>query len=171
MRLRKLRNAKWVYFSVGHDDLFLSFLFAYPLRFKDSATHKKAYRSCARSVPINLSSRREADGKTESINIQGVSTSRHCYSWDWESSFFPQDLQEFLDGATEGAIIISFGSVVRLDLMPKFQREIIAIFGKMRQRFVWKTANPPKNLPENERAYRWLPQNDVLGEISNKNRN
>ncbi|CAB3377025.1 Hypothetical predicted protein [Cloeon dipterum] len=76
----------------------------------------------------------------------------------------PADIQEFLDGATQGAIYFSMGSNLRSDLMPAEKiREILAAFAKIPQRVLWKWESDElaKRL-ENVKTAKWLPQQDIL---------
>ncbi|XP_059481173.1 UDP-glycosyltransferase UGT5-like [Neocloeon triangulifer] len=76
----------------------------------------------------------------------------------------PEDMQQFLDGATEGAIYFSMGSNLRSDLMPAEKiQQILAAFAKIPQRVLWKweSENLP-NQPPNVKIGKWMPQQDIL---------
>ncbi|CAO1355349.1 unnamed protein product, partial [Diamesa hyperborea] len=76
----------------------------------------------------------------------------------------PNDIQEFLDGAEEGAIYFSLGSYMQSSKMPKEKVEIILnVFASLKQRILWKyeVENIP-NLPENVMIQKWMPQSDIL---------
>jgi glucuronosyltransferase len=79
----------------------------------------------------------------------------------------PDDIQKFLDGATEGAIYFSMGSTLRSNLMPVEKRnEIMAAFSELPQRVLWKWES--ETFPEklsNVKTGKWLPQQDILGEL------
>lgn len=76
----------------------------------------------------------------------------------------PNDLQTFLDGATDGVIYISFGSFLRSSDMPKEKYEaMLSVFRKLKQRVLWKwESDKIPNLPSNVMVQKWLPQADVL---------
>ncbi|XP_065332906.1 uncharacterized protein LOC135934838 [Cloeon dipterum] len=76
----------------------------------------------------------------------------------------PADIQEFLDGATQGAIYFSMGSNLRSDLMPAEKiREILAAFAKIPQRVLWKwESDELAERLENVKTAKWLPQQDIL---------
>ncbi|ELU11456.1 hypothetical protein CAPTEDRAFT_152728 [Capitella teleta] len=76
----------------------------------------------------------------------------------------PEDIQLFLDGASDGAILMSLGSVVNHvpdDVIDVFCRA----FGQIEQKVLWKL---PGNKdcrgmsPPNIMTSSWLPQNDIL---------
>lgn len=76
----------------------------------------------------------------------------------------PSDLQEFLDSATEGAILFSMGSILQGSQWPVDKREaFVKAFGKLKQKVLWKYENAtlPKN-PGNIMISPWIPQRDVL---------
>ncbi|XP_034654250.1 UDP-glucuronosyltransferase 2C1 [Drosophila subobscura] len=76
----------------------------------------------------------------------------------------PQHLQEFLDGATEGAIYFSLGSQVRsADLPPEKLKIFLDVFGSLKQRVLWKFEDEAMpNLPSNVKVQNWMPQGDIL---------
>ena len=74
-----------------------------------------------------------------------------------------QDIQKFLDEAENGVIVVSFGSMIRPDIIPGLHDTLVAVFKNFKQRIVWKTPNAPKTLPSNVMASKWLPQSNVLG--------
>lgn len=74
----------------------------------------------------------------------------------------PNDIQKFLDEATDGAILVSFGTFLQSSLMPpeKYQAMIDA-FGRLKQRIIWKWEDN-KKFPPNIYTSKWLPQADIL---------
>lgn len=70
-----------------------------------------------------------------------------------------------MDGAEEGVILFSLGSLLKSTELPLDKRNaIVRTFGKLKQRVVWKYENdtlPGK--PGNVKISKWLPVNDVLG--------
>jgi glucuronosyltransferase len=76
----------------------------------------------------------------------------------------PQDIQEFLDSATDGAILFSMGSFVQSTDWTVQQREaFVNVFGKLKQKILWKYENEtlPCN-PGNIKIGKWLPQRDIV---------
>lgn len=75
------------------------------------------------------------------------------------------DLEEFVSGAVNGFIVVSFGSSGILDDEHSF--EVLAkAFAVLEQKIVWKYSNDlPKHteVPSNVKTLKWLPQNDLLG--------
>jgi glucuronosyltransferase len=89
---------------------------------------------------------------------------------DWtdlsELLHFGQGLQEFLDGATEGAIYFSLGSNVKSDTMTVEKKDaFMSAFADLPQRVLWKCEeNAMLDVPKNVKLLKWLPQQEVLGE-------
>ncbi|KAH8290982.1 hypothetical protein KR054_007661, partial [Drosophila jambulina] len=96
----------------------------------------------------------------------------------------PEDLQEFLDGATHGAIYFSLGEffwvlffeylynlhlklsgfqVRSADMPPEKRKIFLDVFGSLKQRVLWKFEDETlPNLPANVKVQSWLPQADIL---------
>lgn len=76
----------------------------------------------------------------------------------------PKDIQEFLDSATDGAIVFSMGSVIKDSEWPEEKRKILLkVFGKIKRKILWKYENDTlPNKPDNIMISQWLPQRDVL---------
>ncbi|XP_017033095.2 UDP-glycosyltransferase UGT5-like [Drosophila kikkawai] len=76
----------------------------------------------------------------------------------------PEDLKQFLDGATHGAIYFSLGSHIRsADMPPENLKIFLDVFGRLKQRVLWKFENETlPNLPPNVKIQSWLPQADIL---------
>ncbi|XP_052842196.1 UDP-glycosyltransferase UGT5 [Drosophila gunungcola] len=76
----------------------------------------------------------------------------------------PEHLQNFLDGATHGAIYFSLGSQVRsADLPPEKLKIFLEVFGSLKQRVLWKFEDETlPNLPANVKVQSWMPQTDIL---------
>lgn len=77
----------------------------------------------------------------------------------------PDDIQKFMDEATEGVVYVSFGSVLQGALVPKDKQEaLLNAFGKLKQRVLWKwESKDMKEKPANVMTKDFLPQQDVLG--------
>uniref|UniRef100_A0A1A9V223 UDP-glucuronosyltransferase n=1 Tax=Glossina austeni TaxID=7395 RepID=A0A1A9V223_GLOAU len=76
----------------------------------------------------------------------------------------PEDIQKFLDEAKDGMIYFSLGSNVQSKDMPAEKMKIfLQVFGKMKQRVLWKFENESiPNKPDNIMIKSWLPQSDIL---------
>ncbi|KAH8263950.1 hypothetical protein KR038_010324, partial [Drosophila bunnanda] len=76
----------------------------------------------------------------------------------------PEDLKQFLDGATHGVIYFSLGSQVRsADLPPEKLKVFLNVFGSLKQRVLWKFEDETlPNLPANVKVQSWMPQADIL---------
>jgi glucuronosyltransferase len=76
----------------------------------------------------------------------------------------PKDIQEFLDSATDGAILFSMGSMIQSKMWPDEKREaFVKTFGKLKQKVLWKYENETlPNKPDNVMISPWIPQRDIL---------
>ncbi|XP_046979442.1 UDP-glucosyltransferase 2-like isoform X1 [Schistocerca americana] len=76
----------------------------------------------------------------------------------------PQDLQIFMDTATDGVIYFSMGSNIKSTDFPEDMRNMfLKVFSKLKQKVLWKleTESLP-NQPANVKISKWLPQSDIL---------
>lgn len=82
-----------------------------------------------------------------------------------EPAPLPQDIQSFLDGAKDGAIVFTFGSsYLTKNMSPKYRAMFFDVFAGMKQRVIWKwELEIPADKPDNVMLARWLPQSDILG--------
>ncbi|XP_065354388.1 UDP-glucosyltransferase 2-like [Calliphora vicina] len=76
----------------------------------------------------------------------------------------PQDLQEFLDNAKEGAIYFSMGSNLKSkDIPAETLKEILDTFRELKLKVLWKfEAETLPNKPDNVYIKSWYPQPSVL---------
>lgn len=76
----------------------------------------------------------------------------------------PSDVQEFLDSATDGAILFSMGSIIQAVHWPIDKREaFVSAFGRIKQKVLWKYENDTlPNKPDNVMISPWIPQRDIL---------
>ncbi|CAB3360397.1 Hypothetical predicted protein [Cloeon dipterum] len=75
-----------------------------------------------------------------------------------------KDLQDFMDGAKDGVIYFSMGSVVQGSQMPKDKlNALLEAFTELPQRviFKWETDEMPDR-PKNVKIGKWLPQQAIL---------
>ncbi|XP_031331316.1 UDP-glucuronosyltransferase 1-3-like [Photinus pyralis] len=76
----------------------------------------------------------------------------------------PQDLQETLDGATDGFVYFSFGSTVRGESLPPETLQTFSdVFRELPYVVLWKFEGRLPNKPDNVIASKWFPQQAVLG--------
>lgn len=77
----------------------------------------------------------------------------------------PNDLQEFLDDASQGAIYFCMGSNVQSKSMGRKRiGAILKVFSGLREKVLWKfEAEELPNKPANVEIRKWLPQRAVLG--------
>lgn len=75
-------------------------------------------------------------------------------------------MKKFIDASKKGAVVVSFGSNYRSDLMPKAKQNIL--FEVFRQlpdyHFVWKFESNTSvtDFPANVKVQSWLPVSDLL---------
>ncbi|KAG5870205.1 hypothetical protein JTB14_030318 [Gonioctena quinquepunctata] len=75
----------------------------------------------------------------------------------------PKDLQEIMDRAKHGIILVSFGSNVRSDrLKPEQRKALFGAFGRLKQTVVWKFESEDPDLPKNVVNRKFLPQTAIL---------
>lgn len=77
----------------------------------------------------------------------------------------PNDIRQFLDNATNGAIYFSMGSNIRGDNLPeKLVNEILNLFSELNLRILWKWENISQTtrIPSNVIIKSWFPQDDIL---------
>ena len=76
----------------------------------------------------------------------------------------PDDLQNFLDHATSGAVYVSFGSAIKSSLMSEERINIfLETFRNIKYPVIWKyDSDDIPNLPSNVMLKKWLPQQDLL---------
>jgi glucuronosyltransferase len=79
---------------------------------------------------------------------------------------FRQELQQYLDEASDGVIYFSMGSHLQSTLMPESKRNaFLGAFSKLKQRVLWKwESDTLPGQPSNVKLGKWLPQSDILGE-------
>jgi hypothetical protein len=76
-----------------------------------------------------------------------------------------KEFKDFCDGAKDGVILFSMGTVLPLSKMPeKRLNAFLNAFAKLKQRVImkWET-EPIPNLPKNIMLSKWIPQQDILG--------
>ncbi|EDV54742.1 UDP-glucuronosyltransferase 2B17 [Drosophila erecta] len=76
----------------------------------------------------------------------------------------PPDLQKILDNASNGVILISWGSQLKASSLPAARRDgIVRAIGRLEQEVIWKYENDTlPNKPPNLHIRKWLPQRDIL---------
>lgn len=70
-----------------------------------------------------------------------------------------------MNNAPDGVVYFSFGSLVKLSLLPKNELDIfLRQLGKLKQKVLFKWESDDKlDLPANVVARKWFPQADILG--------
>lgn len=76
----------------------------------------------------------------------------------------PENMQKFLDSATDGAILFSMGSFLQSrDWSIKERETFVKTFGKLKQKVLWKFENDTLlGKPDNVMTSAWIPQRDIL---------
>merc|ERR1719234_94398 len=81
-----------------------------------------------------------------------------------EGKELPADLQQFMDSATEGVLLVSFGSVLQGSQVPQDKlAALLEAFGRLKEKvlFKWETDTLPGK-PANVLLKSFLPQQDLL---------
>ncbi|XP_063921406.1 UDP-glycosyltransferase UGT5-like [Zophobas morio] len=74
-----------------------------------------------------------------------------------------KEIQTFLDGATDGAILFSLGSNLHSsDLSQDTRNAIFQVFAKLKQKILWKFETDLPDKPKNLFIAKWLKQRDIL---------
>lgn len=99
------------------------------------------------------------------IEIGGL----HCTS----AKALPPDLEEFMESSGSfGVIYFSLGSTIRGVALPEnIRKEILQVFSKLPQKVLWKWEGNMTDLPPNVKISKWLPQQDILGNVIFNSRN
>ncbi|CAH1186900.1 unnamed protein product [Phyllotreta striolata] len=75
----------------------------------------------------------------------------------------PERIQAILDGASNGAILVSLGSNIPCHKLTEEQLKVfLGVFSKLPQRVLWKCELDIPDKPKNLFNFNWLPQSDVL---------
>uniref|UniRef100_A0AAR5NYV6 UDP-glucuronosyltransferase n=2 Tax=Dendroctonus ponderosae TaxID=77166 RepID=A0AAR5NYV6_DENPD len=75
----------------------------------------------------------------------------------------PDNIQKFLDSATDGAIYFSMGSNLKSKDIPPERRQILLnVLGKLKMKVLWKFEEDLPGRPANVMIRSWLPQQDIL---------
>lgn len=79
----------------------------------------------------------------------------------------PEDLQQYMDNATDGVIYFSMGGNIKANQIKNEKLQIFFnAFRKLKQKVIWKfeLENMP-GVPDNVLMKSWLPQQDILGKL------
>jgi len=96
------------------------------------------------------------------VNVGGLTVKR-------ATGELPPDIKNFLDGAKKGGILVSFGSAmsrIPAHMVEKFSEAFGRLDG---YRVIWRLKNVDNvKLADNVLIRQWLPQNDILAQLSVK---
>lgn len=79
-------------------------------------------------------------------------------------TYLSQRIRKFLDGAKDGAVVISLGTNVAWKAigLEKLKAVVLAL-SQLKQRVIWKLKTEvPLEMPNNVMVVEWMPQNDIL---------
>ena len=72
-------------------------------------------------------------------------------------------LKDWVEEAEDGVIFVSFGSIIKASKMPEEKRlMMLTVFGRLKQRVVWKWDEVMSDAPHNVLISSWLPQPSLL---------
>ncbi|GLV45787.1 UDP-glycosyltransferase family 35 member E2 [Carabus blaptoides fortunei] len=79
-------------------------------------------------------------------------------------SDMPEDIKKYLDGAKNGAILFSLGTLIsNRDMSNKTIDTLLEAFSELPYRVIWKSGKQLFTIgPDNIRVYKWLPQAAIL---------
>jgi len=82
----------------------------------------------------------------------------------------PQDLQQFMDSATEGVVLVSFGSVLQGSQVPQEKKAaLMSALGQLKEKVLMKwESDEMEGKPDNMLVRKFLPQQDILGHHNTK---
>ena len=96
------------------------------------------------------------------VNVGGLTVKR-------SSGKLPRDIQNFVNGAKKGVVLMTFGSLasnIPAHMVEKFSSAFRRLGG---HRVIWRLKNTDNvELPDNVMISQWLPQNDILAHPSVK---
>ncbi|XP_046661711.1 UDP-glucosyltransferase 2-like [Homalodisca vitripennis] len=79
------------------------------------------------------------------------------------SNSLPKDLQDILDKSTQGAVVVSFGSLVRMSTLPEqIINKFMKAFSSVPQTVIFKYEDDLHGVPSNVVIRQWLPQQEIL---------
>ncbi|KAK7574042.1 hypothetical protein V9T40_011233 [Parthenolecanium corni] len=94
---------------------------------------------------------------TNTINIGGINIKSA------QLQPLPEPLKIFIEGAENGVILFSLGSVTTADsIEPEVLAALIRTFAKIPERVLWKFSGKIDGLSENVLLVDWLPQKEIL---------
>ncbi|XP_013166098.1 PREDICTED: UDP-glucuronosyltransferase 2B9-like [Papilio xuthus] len=75
----------------------------------------------------------------------------------------PENLKQIMDNAKHGVIYFSMGSNLRsTDWPQKIKKELLELFGDLKQTVLWKFEETLADLPTNVHIVKWAPQQSIL---------
>lgn len=82
---------------------------------------------------------------------------------------FWQDLEKFLSDAEHGAIYVSFGSILELEMMSKYKlQQFLDAFNRIPYKIIWKMNITLPAGSDKFYVSSWMPQLDILCKISQR---
>jgi len=77
----------------------------------------------------------------------------------------PVDLKNWVEDAEHGVVLVSFGTVVQSSFNPYFEAKrkvLLSVFGRLKQRVIWKWDTSMPDAPNNTLVSSWVPQQSLL---------
>ncbi|XP_072759092.1 UDP-glycosyltransferase UGT5-like [Anoplolepis gracilipes] len=83
---------------------------------------------------------------------------------DEKAVTYPENIREFLDGAKNGAVVISLGTIVKWKFVGLDKlKAVTQALSKLKQRVLWKLdIELPIQVPNNIMIVKWMVQNEIL---------
>lgn len=78
------------------------------------------------------------------------------------------EYKKLLDEAEEGVIVFSMGSNLKSsDFEDTKKKAVLKVFSRLKQKVIWKWEEGDlEGVPSNVKLVKWLPQQDILGELA-----
>ena len=83
----------------------------------------------------------------------------------------PENIEEFIEGAEHGIVVMTLGSFTAWQFTWKILRDkMFTAFGRLKQRVIiqYSLEGNVVNIPDNILLLKWVPQNDILGHPKTK---
>nr|ANI22000.1 UDP-glycosyltransferase 40D3 [Spodoptera exigua] len=85
------------------------------------------------------------------------------YHIEDKETALPEDLKKIMDNAKNGVVYFSMGSNLKSKDMPEeIKRDLLKMFGTLKQTVLWKFEEKPEKLPSNVHILQWAPQPAIL---------
>ncbi|XP_068619918.1 UDP-glucosyltransferase 2-like [Battus philenor] len=129
--------------------------------FKKRGKTVPSFEEVKRNVSLVLGNSHESLGQTIRLPLSYKAIAG--FHIDDKVEPLPQDLKKVMDNAKHGVIYFSMGSNVKSKELPdEIKKELMKMFGGLKQTVIWKFEEDLPNRPKNVHIVQWAPQHSVL---------